>query len=393
MAKADKTSVIMAGLETGSGYASPGLGASRRADPRARRFDEASIARSARGSTVKLRVTESSASERAPDPPPEHVFHCLIGPTAVGKSRVALAISERSGAEIVSLDSMQVYRGMDVGTAKPSSADRARVRHHMLDLVEPSERFDVQRYLACLAPVIADADARGARLLFTGGTGFYLRALLSGLFAGPPVDLELRRSIEARCKSEGNLALHRELATIDPRSSARIHVRDTKRLVRALEVYRQTGRTLSSWQREWWEDESRGSPRETRSSRIVGLELPVDELDRRIARRAREMLGAGWAEEAARVRASPGFSATSIQALGYREALSLADREITFDECARAIALRTRQFARRQRTWYRKFARVRWLAAPAVDSDEHQLDPIVESATAALGWSRSAEAQ
>jgi tRNA dimethylallyltransferase len=335
-------------------------------------------------------VDSTVAPQHAPDPLDHHVFHCLIGPTAVGKSRVALAIAERSGAEIVSLDSMQVYRRMDVGTAKPTHDERARVRHHMLDLVEPSDTFDVQRYLERLRPVVVDARARGARILFTGGTGFYLKALLSGLFAGPPIDLALRRALEARCSDEGNAALHLELAAIDPRSSARIHVNDTKRLVRALEVFQQTGRTLSSWQREWWEPGD-GAPRVERAARIVGLSLPVDELDRRIVLRTRAMLDAGWALEARAVRAGTGFSASSIQALGYRDALRLADGEITFDACARAIALATRQFARRQRTWYRKFTQARWLSAPALDAHAAALDELVEEARDALGWTSSSD--
>jgi tRNA dimethylallyltransferase len=318
----------------------------------------------------------------ADDPLSKHEFHCLVGPTAVGKTHVALAIAERAGAEIVSLDSMQVYRGMDIGTAKPTRTDREHVRHHMLDLVDPNERFDAQQYLAHLRPRIVDADARGRRLLFTGGTGFYLKALLAGLFEGPPVDLELRRSIEARCRVEGNAVLHAELAAFDPRSSARIHVHDTKRLVRAHEVYRQTGRALSAWQRQWW-SAGDGSPARARRAAIVGLEIAVPELDRRIAQRARTMLAAGWAEEAAAVRARTGFGPSAVQALGYREALALADRTITFDACAETIALRTRQFARRQRTWYRKLSNAVWLEAP---DDRGSIDGLVGRALDVLGW-------
>jgi tRNA dimethylallyltransferase len=329
-------------------------------------------------------MTQRAEPPTADDALLRHHYHCLIGPTAVGKSRVALAVAEQAGAEIVSLDSMQVYRGLDIGTAKPTPAERARVRHHMLDLVEPDERFDVQRYLALLRPVVAEADAAGRRLLFTGGTGFYLKVLLAGLFEGPPVDLELRQAIEARCREEGNAKLHAELAEFDPRASARIHVRDTKRLVRAHEVFRQTGRTLSSWQREWGDD-----GRAQRDARIVGLDLPVRELDQRIALRARAMLAAGWPEEAAGVRAQSGFSASSAQALGYREALALADRAITFEDCAASIALRTRQFARRQRTWYRKFAGTLWISAPEGDTSGDRVRPAVEQILSTFGWSRS----
>jgi tRNA dimethylallyltransferase len=287
---------------------------------------------------------------------------CLIGPTATGKSALALSICERTGAEIVSLDSMQVYRGMDVGTAKPSSGDRARVAHHMLDLVSPSERYDVRRYLDDLRPVVDDLRARGARALFVGGTGFYLKALLHGIFEGPPVDLALRARIEARVKERGNESEHEDLARADPRSAVRIHANDTKRLVRALEVLEQTGRPLSDWQREWgWHGQ--GDP--AAIVPLLGVDVPNPELDRRIEARARDMIDRDLAGEAARIRSTCGFGPTASQALGYAEALSLADAAISREACIESIARRTRRFARRQRTWYRKFEGVRWLSASA----------------------------
>ncbi|MFN0007763.1 MAG: tRNA (adenosine(37)-N6)-dimethylallyltransferase MiaA [Planctomycetota bacterium] len=285
---------------------------------------------------------------------------CLIGPTATGKSALALAICERTGAEIVSLDSMQVYRGMDVGTAKASAEERERVPHHMLDLVPPSERYDVRRYLDDLRQVADGLRARRARVLFVGGTGFYLKALLHGIFEGPPVDLALRARIEARVKERGHSHEHEALARADPRSALRIHANDTKRLVRALEVLEQTGRPLSDWQREWgWHGQ--GEP--AAAVPIVGLEAPDEELDRRIEARAREMIDKDLAGEAELIRSTWGFGPTASQALGYAEALSLADGAIDRETCIRAIAQRTRRFARRQRTWYRKFEGVRWLPA------------------------------
>jgi tRNA dimethylallyltransferase len=303
----------------------------------------------------------------------------LIGPTATGKSRLAIAVADRTGAEIVSLDSMQVYRGMDVGTAKPSAEDRARARHHMLDLVEPSERFDVRRYLRELELALADIRSRDSRALFVGGTGFYLKAVLSGIFEGPEVDLELRARVEERVRSLGSERAHAELARADPLSAARIHANDTKRLVRALEVLEQTGRPLSDWQREWgWHGEA--SP--IADAPIVGLDAPAAEIDRRIELRARKMLSAGWADEAGRIRATGGFGPTSIQALGYAEALDLHDGKLGADACAEAIARKTRRFARRQRTWYRKFERVRWLeASPESRADD---GPLVAAAVRAL---------
>ncbi len=305
---------------------------------------------------------------------------CLVGPTASGKSQVALVLAQRFGAEIVSLDSMQVYRGMDVGTAKASREERALVPHHMLDRVLPSELYDVSRYLADALPVLGDIAQRGRRALVVGGTGLYLKSLLAGLFEGPRVDRALRAAIEARAKSAGNAELHRELALVDPPSAARIHVNDTKRLVRALEVFEQTGRTITEWQKQW----ASGA---TQPASIAGLEVDVADLDRRIAARTVQMIRSGWPEEAVAIRERTGFSRSSIQALGYREVLDLADGRVDFETCAQRVSLRTRQFARRQRTWYRKFANATWF--PPVDAGRNEasaVEALAERFAAAFGW-------
>lgn len=314
-----------------------------------------------------------------------HGVRALVGPTASGKSALALRVAERVGAELVSLDSMQVYRRMDVGTAKPTLAERARVRHHMLDLVEPHELYDVTRFLAALEPVLNDARERGQRLLFVGGTGFYLKALLEGLFEGPPVDRALRAELEARVEREGGAALHAELARVDERSAQRIHPNDKKRVVRALEVHAQTGRPLSDWQREW---SSFGAAPEARERFLVGLELESGLLDARIAARTRSMLAAGWPEEARSIEGTGGFSKSSIQALGYAEALELAHARLDFESAATRIALATRQFARRQRTWYRKFADITWLRVTGAGNERADVsDERVVECVRALAWS------
>ena len=307
----------------------------------------------------------------------------LVGPTASGKSALALAVAEAAGAELVSLDSMLVYRGMDVGTAKPDPAERARVRHHLLDLVAPNEEFDVARFQAELVRALEDATARNARVLFVGGTGFYLKVLLERMFEGPDVDRALRARLEARVASEGNAALHAELARVDAPSAARIHANDTKRIVRALEVFEQTGRALSEWQREW---SSFGATSAGRARTLVGLALDVPELDRRIAERTRAMLDLGWAEEALAIERSCGFSKTSLQALGYREALELAHGRATRAETEAKIALATRQFARRQRTWYRKFPETTWLAAAEPGESASAEAARVRAVLRALDW-------
>ncbi|MEZ6005779.1 MAG: tRNA (adenosine(37)-N6)-dimethylallyltransferase MiaA [Planctomycetota bacterium] len=291
----------------------------------------------------------ASALDREP-------LRILVGPTASGKSALALDLCEAAGAELVSLDSMQVYRGLDIGTAKPSAEERARVPHHMLDLVGPEEVYDIRRFLDGLEPVLADLYARGKRPLFVGGTGFYLAALLRGLFEGPAPDLELRAALEARAAEIGPDVLHTELAAVDPELAAKLHPADVRRVVRGLEVWQQTGRRLSDWQQEW---QAQPGPRET-NARIVGLAFPVEEQDRRIRLRTAQMLDGGWREEALAVRGGPGFGPGAAQALGYDTVLDWADGALTRDEAIDLIALRTRQFARRQRTWYRKFA-VHWI--------------------------------
>lgn len=280
----------------------------------------------------------------------------LVGPTASGKSDLALAVAEAAGAELLSMDSMLVYRGMDVGTAKPDAAMQARVPHHLMDLVEPHEEFNVTQWRAAALAALADCAARGVPALFVGGTAFYLKAMVSGLFDGPPVDAELRAELEARAERIGAAALHAELAAIDSPTAERLHPNDVRRVVRGLEVWRQTGRALSDWQREWGSET-------TGAHHIVGLAAPTEGLDERIRQRAGAMLDAGWPEEARAIRDGGGFSSTSRQALGYEQVLRLVDGELDREACEADIALRTRQFARRQRTWLRKFPEIEWLDA------------------------------
>jgi tRNA dimethylallyltransferase len=313
------------------------------------------------GSTRSIPVSAAANPEN--DPLERATLRFLIGPTATGKSALALELAARTGAEIVSLDSMLVYRGLDVGTAKPSVAERARVPHHLLDLVEPDQSFTVQDYVAAARRALAEVAARGATAVFVGGTGLYLQILTRGMFEGPAADPALRARIAARYDELGPERAHGELLRADPASAARVHPNDKKRVVRALEVLEQTGRPLSEWQREW----SRAS---SRRWRIAGLDLEVSALDRRITERTQAMLAGGWEEEAARVRAHPGFGPTAGQALGYADVLELVDHRIERAECARRIALATRQFARRQRTWFRKFTDCVWFDAETTNPAE-----------------------
>ncbi len=292
----------------------------------------------------------------------------LIGPTAVGKSATAMQLALFHGLELISLDSMQVYTGMDIGTAKPSAAEQAAVRHHMLDRVSPHERYDVSRYLGDLGEVESQLAERAARAVHIGGTGFYLKARLAGLFDGPAVDAALRATLEQRYEQEGAAALHAQLTAVDPASAARLHANDRKRIVRALEVYLQTARPLSEWQQQW-----SATPK---PARIVGLTLAVGELDRRIVERVRAMLSSGWVEEVRALDAQGWLGPTAAQALGYGEVRALSRGELSLSACVDAISLATRQFARKQRTWWRKFD-VNW-----IDVAQHR-DPAERAALVA----------
>lgn len=291
-----------------------------------------------------------SALEAAPGP-----LLFLVGPTAVGKTELALDLAAELGAELVSLDSMQVYRGMDIGTAKPTAAEQGRVPHHLLDVVGPEERYDVSRYVHDAQAVLARLAVRGGRALFVGGTGLYLKVLTAGLFEGPAHDPALRARLQQRVRELGLAALHAELEARDPASAARLHPHDEKRVLRALEVLEQTGRPLSAWQREW------ADPARARAARIVGLRLDFERLEQRIGARVEAMLEAGWVEEAQAIASGPGFGPTAIQALGYREVLALARGELTRAACVARISQLTRRFAKKQHTWYRSFPAIHWI--------------------------------
>ncbi|MBY0457665.1 MAG: tRNA (adenosine(37)-N6)-dimethylallyltransferase MiaA [Gemmataceae bacterium] len=281
----------------------------------------------------------------------------LTGPTACGKSALALELAERLGGEIVALDSMTVYRGMDVGTAKPSPADRARVPHHLIDVLDPWESLTVAWWLDQAGRVCAEIASRGKRPLFVGGTPFYLKALLHGLFGGPPADPDLRAQLESEAVVGGNAALHARLAVVDPKTAARLHPNDVRRVVRALEVHTLTGKPISDWQQTWDTPAFAADPRDAPPpARIpaVRLDLPRDALYDRINRRVAVMMAAGFLDEVRGLRELPHpLSREARQALGYRELLAYLDAGGDLSEVVELIQTHTRQFAKRQLTWFK----------------------------------------
>jgi tRNA dimethylallyltransferase len=276
----------------------------------------------------------------------------LVGPTASGKTEAALTIAPHLGAEIVSVDSMLVYRGMDVGTGKPTAEQRAAVPHHLLDLAEPSERFTVARFQELARGVLRSIT----RPLLVGGSGLYLRAVVDDL-AFPPEDPVVRASLEAEADDLGAEALYRRLAEMDPVAAARIEPRNVRRIIRALEVTAISGAPFSSFAASWDRyDVDRVRP--------AGIRLDRGAQRERIAERMLAMLENGWLDEVQALM-DRGFGAwlTASQAIGYAELAEHLDGRLSLDEAAERTVKRTRELARRQMAWFRRDPRIRWFDA------------------------------
>ena len=276
---------------------------------------------------------------------------CLIltGPTGSGKSRLALDLAERLDAEIVCADSMTLYRGMDIGTAKPDAADRARVPHHLLDVLDPWESASVAWWLERATDCVADIAARGKQTLVVGGTALYLDALLHGLFAGPGADEAIRGRLEEEAERGGAQSLHDRLAAVDPVAAGRIHPNNVRRVIRALEVFELTGRPISAWQTQ-----KQTPPTQAFPDRCLALDLPREQLYERIDARVVAMFDAGLVEEVRALAALPlGLSAQAGQGLGYKELLPHLAGQITREQAVAEVQLRSRNFAKRQMTWFR----------------------------------------
>ena len=270
----------------------------------------------------------------------------LTGPTASGKSGLALELAHRLGCAIVAMDSMTLYRGMDIGTAKPTAAEQALVPHYLLDKLDPWESGHVAWWLTEAALACEQIRARGLRPLFVGGTPFFLKALLHGLFDSPAIDAGIRERLEDEAGTIGPEALHARLATVDAAAAARLHPNDVRRVVRALEVFEGTGRPISDWQGSW-KDAAAPIP-------IVALDWPKEALNDRIDARIDSMLAAGWLDEARRLMdCEKPLSREASQALGYRDLFEFLTGHADWDATVANIKLHTRQFAKRQRTWFR----------------------------------------
>jgi tRNA dimethylallyltransferase len=309
----------------------------------------------------------------------------LTGATAVGKTGVGCALAQRIGAEIVSLDSMAIYRGMDIGTAKPSRELREAVPHHLIDIVDPADEFSVAQYVEAAAKVVAEIEARGKIALFVGGTPLYLKSLLRGLFDGPPADWQRRQELEEELAHVGQAALYDRLASVDPVAASHIHPHDTRRLIRALEVFRATGEPISHQQLQF--EEGRAAD----ECRVYVLRRSREELHKRIEARVKAMIAAGLVEEVRQLVAtgrSPVESATAEpaiatlgrtarQAVGYREALAYLAGEYDHDEMVARITYRTRRFAKRQGTWFRSLSECTFVELESENNDVDEVAALI----------------
>jgi tRNA dimethylallyltransferase len=279
----------------------------------------------------------------------------IVGPTATGKTTLAVALARAVDGEIVGADSRQVYRRMDIGTAKPSLEERALVPHHLLDAVDPDEPFSLAQYLELASAALEDIWGRGRQPLLVGGSGQYVWALLEGWKVPRlPPQREWRRSLEERAAREGAEALHQELAHVDPRAAAGIDARNVRRVIRALEVYQATGRPMSLWQ-------EKAPPKW--DSLILGLTCPRDELYRRIDARVDGMMEAGLVDEVRGLLATGyGRELPSMSGIGYREVCQRLAGELDLQTAVARIKTATHRLARQQATWFRRDdERIRWI--------------------------------
>ncbi|MBI5758959.1 MAG: tRNA (adenosine(37)-N6)-dimethylallyltransferase MiaA [Planctomycetales bacterium] len=290
----------------------------------------------------------------------------LAGPTACGKTAVGVELAARLNAEIVSLDSMSLYRGMDIGTAKPSAAERSRVPHHLIDVIEPHEEYSLAEYVAAAEQACREIVSRGRVPLFVGGTGLYLRAVLRGVFEGPAADWDVRGRLEQLAATDSTRpVLHERLQHLDPASATRLHPNDTRRLIRALEVFELTGQTLSSLQCE------SPLPGDERPPHVYWLEPPRDWLHDRINRRVEAMFAAGLIDEVKHLlTAERPLSRTARQALGYKETIDYlaGSPNTTPQNLIELIQTRTRQFAKRQHTWFRNLEECHVISVSGTES-------------------------
>jgi tRNA dimethylallyltransferase len=298
----------------------------------------------------------------------------VLGVTASGKGRVAFDLARQLDGEIVSVDSMKIYRRMDIGTAKPSKEARQQVRYHLIDIVEPSESFSVALFLDQARVAIDDIRGRGKTVVAVGGTALYIKALLFGLFEGPGGDEQVRVELRGRAVAEGLAVLHHELAAVDPEAAGRIDPNDARRIIRALEVYRLTGRPISSFQTQF------GAERPTDNWAIIGLRRDRAVESRRINARVKRMIDDGLVDEVRSLLAEDKpLSQQARCAIGYAEIIEHLAGRISLDDAVEQMKKNTRRLAKGQRTWFKTFRPTRWIDIAENEPHETILSRVLQT--------------
>ncbi len=283
----------------------------------------------------------------------------ILGPTAGGKTALSIALANHVAGECICCDSMQVYRGMDIGTAKPTPDEQRQAPHHLIDIADPAgSDFSVDHWLRLADEAINNTTKRGNVPIVVGGTNLYIQALLEGMFDGPPPDEALRAELAKWSLDD----LKAELGHIDPEAAARIHLNDRKRAMRAIEVHRATGKPISQLQGQWAE------PKQRDNVFIVGLDWPVEQINRRINARVKKMIAGGLVDEVRALHEQGKLGPLAREALGYKQILASMRGEMTMDEAIEQIKIKTRRYAKQQRTWLRRFrthSDAIWIDCPA----------------------------
>ncbi len=280
----------------------------------------------------------------------------ILGVTGTGKGRLAFGLAESLGAEIISIDSMKVYRRMDIGTGKPPEETRVQLQYHLIDVVEPSESFSVGTFLDLAYEAMEKIKRRNKPVIAVGGTALYIKALLYGLFEGPGSNEQIRKELRARAEAEGLEQLYRQLETIDPTAAERIGPNDCKRIIRALEVYKLTGKPISSLQKQF------NAEKPKNSWTIIGLRREKTDANSRINKRTKKMIAAGLVDEVKSLLAEDKpLSRQARCAIGYAEIIDYLNGKMSLEDAIELIKKNTRRLAKNQRTWFRTFRNVNWL--------------------------------
>ena len=291
-----------------------------------------------------------------------HTLWVLTGPTACDKTEIGFTVAQKIRGEIISADSMLFYRGMDIGTAKPPLGMRELVPHHFIDIIGPWESYSVGKYVDDVETLINDTDSKEKKFLFVGGSPLYIKGLVDGIFNGPEADWNIRRELEELAEKKGSQHVHDILQKIDPVKAGELHPNNLRRIIRAIEVYRITGKPVSVLQEQYKQ------ARKSYRFKIMCITRAREDIYRRINERVDTMFGKGLVNEVQSLLDNPeGLSKQARKALGYKEIIQYLDGELTLDEVKDMVKLSTRRFAKRQMTWFRSFPNVQW-----IEADEHE---------------------